>query len=521
MTRTAIAQVIAAVLVLAGLWWTAGAGEAGRAEADTLTGLLLVVLAVAAALRPRHRGAAVVAAIAALLWFAGPSLPVGQFLHRGALAYLVLAYPGARLRSWWTIAVVAAVSAVSLVPAFVAEPATTVILGIALVVAAFLRLRRTARIARRPVAAALAAAIALATAWALPVFLRPTDAPAGLALSVYLLGTAYVALLLLIDVAFDRSPEEALIGVVIDLGGVTDRGTLRERLARVIGDPDLWLAYRLADGRYVDDGGRAVVPENAAPDRVVTTVEANGAPIAVLVHDRAIRVDPAIMPQIAAAASLALRNVELHADVRARAADVQESSDRLLIAENEARQRLSHDLEAGPRRRLRRVADLLGGIGLDDGLDDAAARADDALRRFGRGLQPAASDDDLGVSLTRLAAELPFPVEVHTDDVELSPAQRDAVWFICAEALSNATKHADPQRVAVAVRRDGDDLVVTVRDDGRGGASMGGGSGLRGLRERAEALHGGLEVRSPHSGGTEVRAWLPVNSSLLAATEAG
>jgi len=103
----------------------------------------------------------------------------------------------------------------------------------------------------------------------------------------------------------------------------------------------------------------------------------------------------------------------------------------------------------------------------------------------------------------------------------LSPAQRDAVWFICAEALSNATKHADPQRVAVAVRRDGDDLVVTVRDDGRGGASMGGGSGLRGLRERAEALHGGLEVRSPHSGGTEVRAWLPVNSSLLAATEAG
>ena len=212
-------------------------------------------------------------------------------------------------------------------------------------------------------AAALAAAIALATAWALPVFLRPTDAPVGLPLSVYLLGTTYVALLLLIDVAFDRSPEEALIEVVIDLGGVTDRGTLRERLARVIGDPELWLAYRLADGRYVDDGGRAVLPEKAAPDRVVTTIEDGGEPIAVLVHDRAIRVDPTIMPQIAAAASLALRNVELHADVRARAAEVQESSDRLLIAENEARQRFSHDLEAGPRRRLQRVADLLVAIG--------------------------------------------------------------------------------------------------------------------------------------------------------------
>ena len=87
---------------------------------------------------------------------------------------------------------------------------------------------------------------------------------------MYLFGTMYVALLLLIDVTFDRSPEAALMGVVIDLGGVTDRGTLRERLARVIGDPELWLAYRLADGRYVDDEGRAVLPEKAAPDRVVT-----------------------------------------------------------------------------------------------------------------------------------------------------------------------------------------------------------------------------------------------------------
>ena len=111
---------------------------------------------------------------------------------------------------------------------------------------------------------------------------------------------------------------------------------------------------------------------------------------------------------------------------------------------------------------------------------------------------------------------------MHADDVELSPAQRDAVWFICAEALSNATKHADPALVVVSVeRRDGQAVVVTVRDDGRGGASMDAGSGLRGLRERAEALHGGLDVRSPPSGGTEVRAWLPVHSAVLAATGAG
>ena len=82
-------------------------------------------------------------------------------------------------------------------------------------------------------------------------------------------------------------------------------------------------------------------------------------------------------------------------------------------------------------------------------------------------------------------------------------------------------KHADPALVVVSVRRDGHDVVMTVRDDGRGGASMGAGSGLRGLRERAEALHGGLEVRSPHSGGTEVRAWLPVDPPVLATMEAG
>ena len=65
-----------------------------------------------------------------------------------------------------------------------------------------------------------------------------------------------------------------------------------------------------------------------------------------------------------------------------------------------------------------------------------------------------------------------------------------------------------------------DEVVVTVRDDGRGGASMDAGTGLRGIRERAEALRGGLEVDSPPGGGTVVRAWLPASSALVAVTEA-
>ena len=94
------------------------------------------------------------------------------------------------------------------------------------------------------------------------------------------------------------------------------------------------------------------------------------------------------------------------------------------------------------------------------------------------------------------ADRLPPPVEV-------------TAYFLVAEALTNVTRYSEATRTEVlAARRDGD-LLVEVRDDGRGGADPQAGSGLRGLADRVTALGGSLEVISPPGEGTVIRARIP------------
>ena len=90
-------------------------------------------------------------------------------------------------------------------------------------------------------------------------------------------------------------------------------------------------------------------------------------------------------------------------------------------------------------------------------------------------------------------------------------ALRPTIWFACAEAVTNAAKHAEPHYVQISVRgvKSGA-ITITITDDGRGGAHVG--SGLRGLAERVEALGGSLELASPVGVGTTVRVRLPLNT---------
>jgi len=89
-----------------------------------------------------------------------------------------------------------------------------------------------------------------------------------------------------------------------------------------------------------------------------------------------------------------------------------------------------------------------------------------------------------------------------------SPAVESAAYFVAAEALANAGKHAEATRVDVRIMRSQGRLVVEVTDDGRGGADPSG-TGLSGLRRRVEALDGTLQVVSPQGGPTTVRAEMP------------
>jgi signal transduction histidine kinase len=86
-----------------------------------------------------------------------------------------------------------------------------------------------------------------------------------------------------------------------------------------------------------------------------------------------------------------------------------------------------------------------------------------------------------------------------------------AAYFVCSEALTNIGKHAAATRASIRVHSAGDRLVVTIEDNGRGGATLAGGSGLRGLADRVEALGGRLTVRSSTGSGTTLVAELPLS----------
>jgi signal transduction histidine kinase len=95
-------------------------------------------------------------------------------------------------------------------------------------------------------------------------------------------------------------------------------------------------------------------------------------------------------------------------------------------------------------------------------------------------------------------------------DGRMPAAVEAAAYFSCAEAITNAVKHADAQTISVEARRDAGRLVVEVADDGTGGASLNGGTGLRGLEDRVMALGGRLDLSSPPEGGTRLRVDIPI-----------
>jgi signal transduction histidine kinase len=132
------------------------------------------------------------------------------------------------------------------------------------------------------------------------------------------------------------------------------------------------------------------------------------------------------------------------------------------------------------------------------------------LRDLARGVHPPIlTDRGLEAALSALASRSPLPVAVSADVSERpTPALESAAYFVAAEALANAAKHAQATRVEIRIVQRRGELEVEVRDDGRGGAD-GDGAGLSGVRRRVEALDGSLSVSSPAGGPTIIRAVLP------------
>jgi signal transduction histidine kinase len=509
----------------------ASAAELRLAAADLAVGLVVVGAGLTAWRRRPGSRTGLLLCLTGFAWFlgtfAGSGWPgyaaLGAFfltLHRGVLAHALLTYPSGRLERRLERMAVAAAYALT-VAGYVGEtPAAALVLAGLLVAVGAERLRRSFGPERRARRTALVACAAFAAILVASAAARLASASVSLDWP-YDAVIAGIAVLLALDLALGRWVRMTVTGLVVDLGEDVEPATLRERLAAALGDRSLELGYRLTDGEgYVDEMGREVALPRDDRERRTTIVRDGADDVAALVHDPDLVADPELLESVAAAARIAVANVHLQAEIRARVEELEASRRRLVEAGDAERRRLERQLREGAEHRLSQIQTLLNGAreGANGGLAPAIAELQATLERtraelqeFAGGVHPRLlTEGGLAAALRDLVERSAVPAELSATDERFSPHVEAAAYFICSEALANTAKHAEATRVSVAVARRHHTLVVAVSDDGRGGARLGGGSGLRGLGDRVAALGGRLTVESPAGRGTALVAQLPV-----------
>jgi signal transduction histidine kinase len=463
----------------------------------------------------RFRVTAALMAATGLAWYAGSFAGELVFLHRGPLVHLLLSYPHGRLESRAGRAVVALAYLEAVVYPLGDSDAATLVLLAAVLGAAVLGYARAGGLERRGRLTALAAASLIAGALGGAAVARIAGADVDAALLwAYEGALVVVASGLCADLRWGRWARAAVTGLVVDLGDIERELTLGARLARSVGDPSLELGYwDAARERYLDESGEPVELPAADSGRAVILVDSgSGERAAAIVHDRAALGDRSLAEAAAAAVRIAVGNRELQAQVQTKVQDVRASRRRLVEAADLERRRLEAELHDTADPRLATLAELLEGA--RSGLAEARRELEAARRELdalGRGLHPRAlAESGLAAALLELADGFPFAVEVDAETEHLPAPVAAAAYFLCSEGLANSAKHARPSRVRLTALRDDGRLVVEVADDGDGGADLAAGSGLRGLADRVDALGGEFSVGSVSSGGTRLRATLPV-----------
>jgi signal transduction histidine kinase len=200
---------------------------------------------------------------------------------------------------------------------------------------------------------------------------------------------------------------------------------------------------------------------------------------------------------------------------------LKESRARIVAAADDARRRIERDLHDGAQQRLvslalslqlvARSAEPATATALQGCIEDLHTALAE-LRELARGLHPVVlTECGVPAALQALATRSPVPVVLDAGlDGRLPAAHEAALYFVAAEALTNAAKYAKASAVAVTLHGDDRWAEIAVADDGVGGARAEDGSGLRGLGDRVEALGGRLTIASARGHGTTVRARVPV-----------
>ena len=354
-------------------------------------------------------------------------------------------------------------------------------------------------------------------------------------------GYAATAVLLLVLMGFmarasRRRPSRAHVAdLLLAARGDSNRARLRELVGRAVGNPDAvvlwWDPLQTAGtdsasaGGYRDHRGEPVTSRqvDGTPAGRILRVDSASRPLAVVLSPDDLPRDPAVLEPVAEALRLATENRRLSDELRATLDEVRDSRARIVTASDDARKRLERDLHDGAQQLL-----ISTGVKLNLAsarvrtshdeelvatLDDAAVelgRALSELRNLASGITPTALvHGSLPDALEELALRCPVPTVIHVTDHDHTLAEGRATdqsasataYFVVAECLANVAKHADATGATVTLTP-GPPMVVTIADDGNGGADPSAGSGLRGLADRLDAGGGSLTVTSTGSGTT-------------------
>jgi signal transduction histidine kinase len=478
-------------------------------------------------------------------------------LQGPAYAHMALAYPSGRVRHRSEVALLPVFYAIGLLwmafPALFADPsrcrscsphaptlfftgttfdlnpigttfsAVFIALGVLFLALIARRLRETPIGARRtllPLAAAglfaCAHFVVQRVAW-----LAHWTAPQG---TLDWLGRADLLILpaaIFLGIATIRRHRGPLGDLVVELAEAPP-GEVQGALRRAVGDPSLELALWLPQrGEYVTEDGAPVALDQQAPGRAITRIGTAEQPLAAIVHDASLAGQGPLLQAAGSAAHLALENARLQAELRGQLQELRASRARIVAAGDAERRRLERDLHDGAQQRL-----LALGLALqllDDERGDpqllcearqelqAALRE---LRELARGIHPAIlSDRGLPAAVASLLDRVPLTVTADISDERYPQPVESAAYFVISEALANIAKHAQARSATLSIGSQNGTLLITVHDDGKGGAQPTAGSGLQGLVDRVGALDGQLQIHSPPGAGTTIQAEIPCASS--------
>lgn len=310
--------------------------------------------------------------------------------------------------------------------------------------------------------------------------------------------------------------------LMVEVGAAPVGDRLIAALRRSVHDPTLTLLRWSTDQAYfVDDNGVPRSLPDASTGRASMVLERHGVPVGALIFDEALQDQPQLLAAVRSATSLSLENQQMEQQLRDQLIDVRRSRERIVTAGDSRRRQLERDLHDGAQQRLvavamelaraKRAKDFQEVRNLVGQASTELAEALDELRELARGVYPPSlREKGLAGSLTALAERSTMPVELDLRTLKALPAHVEvAAYFICAEAVTNATKYAGAASMRICIDGNEREMRMEIVDDGIGGARPGSDGGLLGISDRAAALGGSLSIDSPDGKGTTIRAVLP------------